>query len=97
MASVVVAFILLVSWLLALLLGARTLLGAPGIATSSNLTARNKKLLGAPGLLLGARTLLGAPGIATSSIHTTRNMKLLGAPGLTTISKDATRSSWHRY
>ena len=38
------------------LLGARTLLGAPGLAT------RNKKLLGAKGIATnGARTLLGAP------------------------------------
>ena len=36
------------------------LLVAPGIATSSILTTRNKKLLGGAGLLLGARTLLGS-------------------------------------
>ena len=41
-------------------LGARTLLGAPGRTTS------NKKLL------VGARTLLGAPGIATRSKDATR-------------------------
>ena len=35
------------------LLGARTLLGAPGIAT------RNKKLLGAPGRTTRSKTLLG--------------------------------------
>ena len=47
------------------LLGARTLLGAPGLSTSSKdatrapgLTARNKKLLGTRASLLGARTLL---------------------------------------
>ena len=70
---------------MALLLGARTLLGAPG------LTTRNKKLLGAHVLTTRARTLLGTPG------HTTRNKKLLGAPGLTTRSKDATRGSWPYY
>ena len=60
---------------LALLLGTKKLLGAPG------LTTRNKKLLGLLASLLGARTLLGAPGLAT------RNKKLLGAPGLTTRNK----------
>ena len=67
---------------LALLLGARSLLGAPG------LTTRNKKLVGA---LLGARTLLGAPG------RTFSNKKLLQPPGIATRSKDATRGSWPYY
>ena len=44
------------------LLGARTLLGAPGIATrSKGIATRNKKLLGAPGLTTrskDSRTLL---------------------------------------
>ena len=71
----------LLGWLLALLLGARTLLGAPGLTTS------NKKLLS----LLGARMLLGAPGLTTS------NKKLLGAPGIATWSRDATRGSWPYY
>ena len=62
----------------ALLLGARTLLGAPGRTT------RNKKLLGAPGRTTRNKKLLGAPG------RTTRNKKLLGAPGIATR-RDATR------
>ena len=73
------------------LLGARTLLVAPGLTTRSKdtarapgLTARNKKLL-------GARTLLVAPGLTTRSKDTAR------APGLTTSSKDATSSSWPHY
>ena len=49
--------------LLALLLGARTLLGAPGIATRSILTTSNKKLI-------------GTPGIAPRSILTTSSKKL---------------------
>ena len=54
-----------------LLLGANTLLGAPGLTTGAN------TLLGAPGLttsllpLLGASTLLGAPGIATRNKNAT--------------------------
>ena len=51
---------------------ARTLLGAPGIAT------RNKKLLGAPGLITRNKKLLGAPGLITRSKDATRNKKLLG-------------------
>ena len=66
-------------------MGARMLLGAPG------LTTRSKKLLGAPGPTTRNKKLLGAPG------PTTRNKKLLGAPGIATGSKDATRVSWHRY
>ena len=50
--------------LLALLLGARTLLGAKGFATRSKDATR--------ALLLGARTLLGAKGIATRSKDATR-------------------------
>ena len=46
---------------MALLLGARTLLGAPGLILGA------RTLLGAPGLIQGARTLLGAKGIATRS------------------------------
>ena len=55
-----------------LVLGARTLLGAPG------LTTRNKKLLGArtllraPGLTTRNKKLLGAKGIATRSKDATR-------------------------
>ena len=51
--------------------GTRTLLGAPGLTTSS-------KLLGLLASLLGARTLLGAPGL------TARNKKLLGTKGIAT-------------
>ena len=57
---------------LALLLGARTLLRAPGIATRSILTTSNKKLLGAPGLTTSNKCL------------TSSNKKLLGARHLTT-------------
>ena len=70
---------------MALLLGARTLLGALGLTTS------NKKLLEQRASLLGARTLLGALGLTTS------NKKLLGAKGVATRSKDATRGSWPYY
>ena len=54
--------------------GARTLLGAKGIATrSKDTTSRslkllvNKKLLGAKGIATSNKKLLGAPGIATSN------------------------------
>ena len=66
--------------LLALLLGARTLLGAPGIATRSILATSNKKLLGAPGLTTRSKKLLGAPGIATRSIDATRSKDATGTP-----------------
>ena len=57
------------------LLGARTLLGAPG------LTTRNKKLLGAPGIATnGARKWVS--GLEAISIRS--KDALLGAPGLTT-------------
>ena len=57
--------------LLALLLGARTLLGAKGIATRSDRT-----LLGAPGLTTRSKDATnGAPGIAARSILTS-NKKL---------------------
>ena len=42
------------------LLGARMLLGAPGLTTS------NKKLLGAPGSTTSNKKLLGAPGATRS-------------------------------
>ena len=80
--------------------GARTLLGAKGIATRSKdatrgspgLTTRSKKLLGALlALLLGARSYWGL----LASLLGART--LLGAPGIATRSKDATRGSWHRY
>ena len=60
-----------------------TLLGAPGLTTTSG--------SGLLALLLGARTLLGALGLAT------RNKKLLVALGLTTRSQDATRGSMEFY
>ena len=46
------------SGLLALLLGARTLLGAPGITTRSILASSNKKLLGTSASLLVTSALL---------------------------------------
>ena len=52
--------------ILASLLGARTLLGAPG------LTTRSKKLLRAKGIATRSKKLLGAPGIATRSKDATR-------------------------
>ena len=52
--------------LLALSLGARTLLGAPG------LTTRSKDATRGSALLLGARMLLGAPGLTTRSKDATR-------------------------
>ena len=80
------------------LLGARTVLGPPGLATRSKkllgapgLTPRSKKLLRAGGLTTRSKKLLGAPGLTTGS------KKLPGAPGLTTRSKDATRGSWPYY
>ena len=65
--------------LLALLLGARTLLGAPGLSANNNkkLLARSR---GALALLLVRRARL-----ATRSKDATR--KLLRAPGLTTSNK----------
>ena len=61
----------------ALLLGARTLLVAPGIST------RNKKLLGTRALLLVTK------GITTSSILATRNTKRI--PGLSLLSSLGTK------
>ena len=51
---------------MALLLGARTLLGAPGISIRSILTS-SKKLLGAQGIATRNKKLLGAPGLTTRS------------------------------
>ena len=69
------------------LLGARTLLGAPGIATRSK-----DATIGAPGIATRSKdATIGAPGIATRSKDAT-----IGAPGIATRSKDATRCSWHR-
>ena len=73
-------------------LGARTLLGAPGIAT------RSKKLLVARCLTSSSKKLLGAKGISTRSPPglSTRSKKLVGAKGVATRSKDA-GGSWHCY
>ena len=79
---------------LALLLVARTLLGAPGLTTSSTdatngapgLTTRsNDATNGAPGLTTRSN---GAPGLTTRSKDATN-----GVPGLTISSKDATNEA----
>ena len=87
------------------MLGARTLLGAPGIAIGSKDATRGSwpyyleqeatrsKDAGLLALLLGARRL-GAKTLLGAPGLTTSSKKLLGAPG---ILKDPTRGSWPYY
>ena len=63
-----------------MLLGARTLLGTPGLFTRNTRTLRTEQRAS----LLGARTLLGARGLGTRNKRT-----LLVAKGIAARSKDA--------
>ena len=72
----------------AMLLGARTLLGAPGVATRSK-----GAIIGAPGIATRSKDATRG----SWRRYTRSKGAIIGAPGIATRSKDATRGSWRRY